>query len=555
MPRQLFAFGRKIIQKMKTKKKEQCVDMSAAISQIPGLHFLCSICLKVLTDPVSTPCGHNFCKLCISPRWDTSVSYSCPMCQQVFTTRPELAFNSAVSELVSQFRRGLAAPGEDPCDVSTGTEVKALKPCLDCGISYCEIHLEPHLTASGLTRHQLVEPVENLETWMCPKHSKRLEMFCKNDQTCVCLKCCVAEHNSHQFGSLKEESEERKVELQQTIQNRRDKLEEIRELARISKITLDREEAEGVKLFTALKELFQRDLKEMMEMIEEQQESKRREAEGLIKDLEEEISELTQRRSERAQHPGDNLHVLQDFDSFLPATKDWTDVIVRLSSYEAIVLRVGAQLIDTVSDKMEEMKMKRMKEKEELKMMKQFAVDVTLDPLTAHNNLNISDDGKQVDVSDVRKKVPDNKERFDPRVYVLGKQSFSSGKFYFEVQVKGKTDWTLGVVKKSIKRKGHFTLRAKNGSWVVILRDGNKYEASEWPPVILDLNCVPEKVGVFVDYEGGVISFYDVDAAALIHSFTNCRFTGKLCPLFGPCSKKGGKKAAPLIICPVNQSE
>ncbi|XP_028323943.1 E3 ubiquitin-protein ligase TRIM39-like [Gouania willdenowi] len=541
--------------------------MSAACSGTSEHHFLCSICLEVLTDPVSTPCGHNFCKSCISTHWDTSVSYTCPMCQKVFTTRPELDVNTLMREMVSQFRRESAAPGEVPCDVCTGTKVKALKSCLDCGISYCEIHLKLHLTASGLRRHQLVEPVENLETRMCPKHSKPLEMFCKNDQICVCLMCSVLEHKSHQLVPLREECEEKKGELekieadlQQMIQKRRDKLEEIRESMRISKNAADREKAEGVEMFTALKELLQRGLKELMETIEEQSESKEREAEGLIKELEEEISELMKRSSEVEQLSCSEdhlhlLHFLQHFCSSPPATKDWTEVMVRPSSYEDIVLRAAAQLEDTISDKMKEMKMKRRKEKEEMKTMQQFAVDVTLDLLTAHPALVLSDDGKQVYHSDVWKKVPDNPERFYPRVYVLGKQSFSSGRFYFEVQVKGKTDWTLGVVEESINRKGHFTLSPENGSWVLKLRDGNEYVACDSPPVIHHLNCVPEKVGVFVDYEGGVVSFYDVDAAALIHSFTNCRFTGKLHPFFSPCLNEGGKNAAPLIICPVNQSE
>uniref|UniRef100_A0A8C5N1A0 Uncharacterized protein n=1 Tax=Gouania willdenowi TaxID=441366 RepID=A0A8C5N1A0_GOUWI len=169
-------------------------------------HFLCSICLEVLTDPVTTPCGHNFCKTCISTHWDTSTTRRCPVCNQVFSTKPQLKVNIMMREMVSQFRleseKESAAPGEVPCDVCTGSKVKALKSCLDCVVSYCETHLEPHLTASGLRRHQLVEPMENLETMMCPKHSKPLELFCQSDQTHVCLMCSVLEHRSHQLVPL-----------------------------------------------------------------------------------------------------------------------------------------------------------------------------------------------------------------------------------------------------------------------------------------------------------------------------------------------------------------
>ncbi|XP_028297896.1 E3 ubiquitin-protein ligase TRIM39-like isoform X3 [Gouania willdenowi] len=538
--------------------------MSAACSGTSEDHFLCSICLEVFTDPVTTSCGHNFCEPCISTHWDTSTTSRCPVCNQVFSTKPQLKVNILLSEMVSQFRREseqkAAAPGEVPCDVCTGTKVKALKSCLDCGVSYCETHLEPHLTASGLRRHQLVEPVENLETRMCPKHSKLLELFCQSDQTCVCVMCSVLEHKSHQLVPLREECEEKKVELektdadlQQMIQKRREKLEEIRESVRIRKDAADRGKDEGVEMVTALMELVQRCLKELMETMKEKQEAEEKEAEGLIKELEEEISELMKRSSEVEQlsRSEDHLHLLQHFCSLKapPATKDWTEVMVHPSSYEETVLRAVAQLEDTLSDKMMKMKMKMMK------MMQQFAVDVTLDPLTAHPDLVLSDDGKQVYDSDEKKNLPDNKERFSPCPCVLGKQSFSSGRFYFEVQVKGKTEWDLGVVKESINRKGIISLTPKNGYWTVIHRDGNVYKACDDPPVILHLKCVPEKVGVFVDYEGGVVSFYDVDAAALIYSFTHCCFTHKLHPYFSPCLNYGGKNSAPLIICPVNHSE
>uniref|UniRef100_A0A8C5GRQ3 E3 ubiquitin-protein ligase TRIM41-like n=1 Tax=Gouania willdenowi TaxID=441366 RepID=A0A8C5GRQ3_GOUWI len=215
-------------------------------------HFLCSICLEVLTDPVTTPCGHNFCKTCISTHWDTSTTSRCPVCNQVFSTKPQLKVNIMMREMVSQ------------------TKVKALKSCLDCVISYCETHLEPHLTASGLRRHQLVEPVENLESMMCPKHSKPLELFCQSDQTRVCLMCSVLEHKSHQLVPLGEDLfEDKKVYLQQMIQKRREKLEVIRESVRFRKEAADRGKAEGVEVFTALMELVRRGLKELMKTMED----------------------------------------------------------------------------------------------------------------------------------------------------------------------------------------------------------------------------------------------------------------------------------------------
>ncbi|XP_053194329.1 E3 ubiquitin-protein ligase TRIM21-like [Scomber japonicus] len=185
--------------------------------------------------------------------------------------------------------------------------------------------------------------------------------------------------------------------------------------------------------------------------------------------------------------------------------------------------------------------------------VQQYAVDVTLDPDTAHPWLILSADGKQVHHGDVWKNLPDNPKRF-LSLSLLGKQSLSSGRFYFEVQVKEKTDWVLGVARESINRKGKITLRPEDGFWTIWLRNGNEYEANNYPPVYLSLESWLQKVGVFVDYEEGLVSFYDVDAAALIYSFTGCSFTEKLYPYFSPWNNHGGINSAPLIICPVNQT-
>ncbi|XP_029961911.1 E3 ubiquitin-protein ligase TRIM21-like [Salarias fasciatus] len=544
--------------------------MSAASNLRSEDQFRCSICLEVFTDPVSTPCGHNFCNQCITQHWNTKVICDCPLCNKQFRTRPELNVNTLLSEMVSQFRREAelkasssseqqaAKPGEVPCDVCTGTKVKALKSCLECLVSYCQTHLEPHLTVSVLKKHQLMEPVENLEGRMCLKHHKPLELFCQREQTCVCMMCSVLEHRNHEFVPLSEECEGKKKELrkteaemQQMIQERRVKIKEIRECVKRSKAAADREKAEGVEVFTALKECVERGLKQLMERMEEEEEAREKQAEGLIRDLEEEICELMKRSSEVEQLflSEDHLHLLQGFSSLkaAPPTKDWTQVSVR-PSYEGTVVRAVAQLEETLSKEMKKLF------EADLKRKQQFAVDVTLDPDTANPDLILSDDGKQVSCGDVEKNLPDKPERFDCCPCVLSKHNFSSGKFYFEVQVKGKTDWSLGVSKESINRKGKITLRPGEGFWTICLRNGNQYTANAGPAVLVSLRSAPEKVGVFVDYEEGLVSFYDVAAAALIYSFTGCCFTDKLLPYFCPCLNDGGKNSAPLIICPVNQT-
>ncbi|KAL7403196.1 hypothetical protein ABVT39_026119 [Epinephelus coioides] len=544
--------------------------MAAASCLLTEDQFLCSICLDVFTDPVAIPCGHNFCKTCITEHWNINVPYQCPNCKKVFTTRPELHVNTLISEMAAQFRQSaqqkassssseqqVSKPGEVPCDVCTGTKLKALKSCLVCLESYCETHLEPHLTRSGLKKHQLIDPVENLEDRMCLKHDKLLELFCKTDQMCVCMLCTYSDHKTHDVVPLKEEYEGKKAELEteihQMIEKRRLKIEEIKHSVELSKEDADREIADGVQVFTALKESVERSQAELMDTIKEKQRKTEKQAEGFIKELEQEISELKKRSTEVEQlsRSEDHLHLLQSsvFLNTAPPTKDWTEVSVRPPSYEGTVRRAVSQLEETLSKQMEKLF------EVELKRVQQSAVDVTLDPDTAHPTLILSHDRKQVKLGDVWKNVPDNPERFDFHGNVLAKQSFSSGRFYYEVQVEWKTEWNLGVARESINRKGRIPANPQNGFWLLSLRNENEYYARAGPDIRLSLKSQPEKVGVFVDYEEGLVSFYDVDAAALIYSFTGCSFTEKLYPYFSPCTNNDGKNSAPLIISPVNYTK
>ncbi|XP_031596506.1 zinc finger protein RFP-like [Oreochromis aureus] len=549
--------------------------MSAASCLLSKDRFLCSICWDVFTDPVSTPCGHNFCKNCISQHWDISERFECPMCKKVFETRPELHINSFISDMVSQFRREAqqkvsnsnseqqaAKPGEVPCDICTGIKLKALKSCLVCLASYCHTHLQPHLTMKGLKRHQLIDPEENLEGRICIKHDNPLELYCKTDQTCVCMVCCVFDHKTHEFVPLREEYEGKKAELvkteaeiQQMIIKRLLKIRKIKKSVKMSKDAADRKKAEGVQVFTALKESVDRRLNEFIKDIEDKQESTEKQAEGFIKDLEQEISELMKRSSEVEQlsRSKDHLHLLQRFSSLKadPATKDWTEVRFHPPSYEGTVVRAGVRAVSQLKETLNK-EMKKLFEAE-LKRVQQYAVDVTLDPNTAHPKLILSDDGKQVHCGEEEKDLSDNPERFSEFPIVLGKQSFSSGRFYFEVQVKDKTKLMLGVVTETVNRKEKFTveLNRTKGYWIVGVYE-NKYIALEDLPVCLSLQSDPEKVGVFVDYEEGLVSFHDVDDAALIYSFTGCSFTEKLYPFFCLWNvDDDGKNSTPLIICPV----
>ncbi|XP_024001728.2 E3 ubiquitin-protein ligase TRIM21-like [Salvelinus sp. IW2-2015] len=435
---------------------------------------------------------------------------------------------------------------------------KALKSCLVCQTSYCETHLEPHQIAPPLKRHKLIDPVENLEDRMCKMHDRLLELFCRTDQTCVCQFCTEGEHKTHDTVPIEEECGERKAQLGKTeakvqliIQERLKKVKKIRLSVNRSKRDANREIANSVQVFTALVRSIEKSQAELIEVIEEKQKAEERQAEGFIKELEQEITELKKRSTDlkRLSHAEDHFQLLQSFLTLEykpPPTKDWSEISVYSDLCVGTVRRAVSHLEEILNKEME--KLPEVK----LKMIQQYAVDVTLDPDTANLYLILSEDGKQVRTGDIPQNLPDNSKRFDGHRFVLGKDGFSSGRFYYEVIVKGKARWTLGVARESIDRKRCIIQKPEDGLWTVTRREENVIWT--FPPVILSLRKKPQKVGVFVDYEEGLVSFYNVKARSHIYSFTDCTFTEKLFPFFGPSDNDDGQNSAPLIISPVNHT-
>ncbi|XP_073712797.1 butyrophilin subfamily 3 member A3-like, partial [Misgurnus anguillicaudatus] len=186
-------------------------------------------------------------------------------------------------------------------------------------------------------------------------------------------------------------------------------------------------------------------------------------------------------------------------------------------------------------------------------LLRKYAVNVTLDPESAHRHLIVSDDGKQVRYQEQSGTVNDGDQKsnnkFNNRSCVLGNEGFTSGCFYYEVQVEGLSRWFVGVARESVKRKMWIKLNPENGYWMAGLRYGG-YQASEDPSVSLSLSVDPQRVGVFVDYEEGRVSFYDVESMCHIYSFTDQSFNETLYPVvsLGNVYSKNSSKA-PLIIC------
>ncbi|XP_051800119.1 E3 ubiquitin-protein ligase TRIM39-like [Acanthochromis polyacanthus] len=540
--------------------------------------FRCCICLDIYTDPVSIPCGHNFCLDCIEGFWDTKDKSDCPLCKETFITRPELRINRGFSDIIEFLKRSLSlsptgeedveitepnqlSEGEEVlCDVCHGDKSSSVRSCLVCQASYCEAHLTPHQRDPVLQRHRLTDPATFTTSHLCRNHNRPLSMFCKLDQTPVCAKCAERDHKNHKIVPMEKESRrvrtnlrDTKSSIQQMVQDRLRKMEEIKKLMDQSKKVTEREIQSSSQVCTSLIAAIQRQQAELVQELEEHQQEAERRAEELLDELEKEVNELQLRSSELQllELTPSPLHLLQSFPSLsrLPSTREWSKVAVHSDNCMGAARRVVWKLVGVCQEAANKVSA------EEAAKMNLYAVDVTLDPETASGWLVLSPDGKKVNVSTQKKRArqPDDPQRFDSCVCVLGKQSFTSGRRYWVVQVGDKTDWDLGVARESINRKGAITVRPDSGYWAVCRRKGGPLSACTSPSITLHLQETPQKVGVFLDYEEGSVSFYDAEAKTHIYTYSGCSFTEPMYPYFNPCVPDGQKNVAPLVICPTEQ--
>uniref|UniRef100_A0A672SLI1 E3 ubiquitin/ISG15 ligase TRIM25-like n=1 Tax=Sinocyclocheilus grahami TaxID=75366 RepID=A0A672SLI1_SINGR len=282
--------------------------------------FNCSICLDVLKDPVTIPCGHSYCKGCIKGYWDQDDYlgiYGCPQCRQSFAPRPLLGRNTMLADVVEKLKNtGLhagptasdptqAEPGDVECDVCSGTKNKAFKSCLVCLASYCETHLQPHYESPAFQKHKLVCASKTIQEQLCPRHEKLLEVFCRTDQQCICYLCLTDEHKGHDTVLATAEMNEKKNALaemqkisQQRIEEREKELADLREATQIFTLSAQTALEESERIFTELVCSIERRRAEVTELIRGQERVAVSQAEALLQQLEQEITELKKRHAE-----------------------------------------------------------------------------------------------------------------------------------------------------------------------------------------------------------------------------------------------------------------
>ncbi|XP_043111982.1 tripartite motif-containing protein 29 [Puntigrus tetrazona] len=289
----------------------------------------CPICLNLFKNPVTTACGHSFCTDCIKGCWDRDASlrraYSCPTCRKTFNRRPDLSRSTVLAEIVEGMKQEVPAKPEDvTCDSCKGRKLKAVKSCLFCMASYCPTHIQPHYESEAFKKHKLVDASSDLQQQICPQHHKALEIYCYNDQRCICVVCMGTQHSGHRTVSAAAEMAKKQEELK--IQ-KRDHIQEITDIDK--KIQAFRKAGDShersawasvehsERIFGELVRSVQKRRAEVRELIRAQEKKEIAQINDHIQQLEREIANL-QKENEKLEpilHTEDHIHFFQNFSS------------------------------------------------------------------------------------------------------------------------------------------------------------------------------------------------------------------------------------------------
>ncbi|XP_052442893.1 tripartite motif-containing protein 65 isoform X6 [Carassius gibelio] len=291
--------------------------------------YSCSICLELLRDPVTIPCGHSYCMSCINECWNTNDQkgiYRCPQCRHTFNSKPPLNKSTMLAEIMEKLRstesaQSLAGPGEIACDFCSGEMIKAVKSCLECRASYCETHVQPHYNVPALRKHKLVKAAV---IPVCPKHDKLLEVYCRTDQKCVCMHCLLDDHKGHDTVPSTIERKEKQIKLthsqskvKQTMQAKEKELQKMKMDITSHSDSAKKAVENSKKVFSELVKLIEKKSIEVIEEIKAQEKADLDHGTKLRKKLEGEITELKKREGvlDDLLQTEDNIQFLQNYET------------------------------------------------------------------------------------------------------------------------------------------------------------------------------------------------------------------------------------------------
>ncbi|XP_056246426.1 tripartite motif-containing protein 16-like [Seriola aureovittata] len=510
-------------------------------NQLDQERFCCLICLDLLKDPVTIPCGHSYCINCVKTHWDKEDEkkiHSCPQYRKTFIPRPVLVKSTMLAVLLEELKKtGLqaapadhcyAGPEDVACDVCTGRKLKAVKSCLLCLASYCEKHLQPHYDVARLKKHKLVEPSKKLQENICSRHDEVMKMFCRTDQQCICYLCSVDEHKGHDTVSAAAERTERQRELQ------------------LSRQQIQQRIKDSEKIFTELIRLMEKRSSDVKQQIRSQQKTEVSRVKELQEKLEQEITELKRKDAELKQlsHTEDHNQFLHNYPSLsrLSESTDSSSINIRPLSYFEDVTAAVSQLREKLQDILRDtwtnisltvtevdVLLSQSEPRTRAGFLK-YSQEITLDPNTANTYLLLSE-GRKATVMIQQQSYSSHADRFTSCEQVLSKETLT-GRCYWEVEWRG-GKVSVAVAYKNISRAGNSDecLFGRNDtSWAL---DCNQNSYTLWynndnTPVS---GPQSSRVGVYLDHRAGVLSFYSVsETMTLLHrvqtTFTQPLYAG-----------------------------
>ncbi|XP_076011011.1 tripartite motif-containing protein 16-like [Genypterus blacodes] len=522
----------------------------------------CSVCLDLLKEPVTIPCGHSYCMRCIGNFWDGEVAkgiYSCPQCRQTFTPRPVLVKNTMLADLVEELRNRelqaapddgcYAGPADVGCDSCTGRKLKAIKSCLVCLVSYCEKHLQPHYNSPGFKNHKLAEPSKKLQDNICSNHDEVMKMFCRTDRQCICYLCSVDEHKGHDIVTaaaarteMQRELGESQQKVQQKIQDRKKDVTVLQQEVEAIDRSADEAVRDSEKLFTQLICLIVERSSEVMQQIRSQQKAEVSRAEELQEKLEEEIAELSRRDAELQQLSTmeDNAQFLSNYLS-LPHLSESSHSDIKI--YPVRYFEEVMAALSAVTNKLQEILSEEWGNislvdvdvllSPAVPMTRagclRYSHEITMDPNTPHARLSLSEGNREVSFTDNKNSYSSHPDRFTSVCQVLSTESVT-GRCYWEVEWSG-TGVGVAVAYKDIDRtsqEGKFGFNEKSWS----LYDYGQSCQFRQNCISTSLSSYQScKIGVYLDHSAGLLSFYSVsETMTLLHrvqtTFTQPLYAG-----------------------------
>uniref|UniRef100_A0A8C5MST3 Uncharacterized protein n=1 Tax=Leptobrachium leishanense TaxID=445787 RepID=A0A8C5MST3_9ANUR len=479
----------------------------------------CCICMEIYKDPVTLTCGHSYCQLCITKTWDNQEEResSCPECRHRFRVKPELKKTRILSNIANCFKSALTTQDEVriPCTYCD-FPVPASKTCLLCKVSLCDKHLSKH---SKSPEHVLTEPTT------LPEHEelgpfKVPEKYYSGVTYCSCVYCKMGrEHRVNRIEIMlktAKNKEKLRKRLRKLISQREEVEKKVRRFQdyqkRVKDITANQTER-VTALIRVIKEQVEALEKRVLMEISRQEEQVSLRVSNLIKQLEMKKEKLSRKMSdiEELCNTTNPLTVIQErkldradyFDTdegdndgpegHGKKNYDDGDLDVELIT---VTLQSGLTKIVTELNKRRHV---------------QDTSDMLLDVNTAGNNVSVSLDLKTVSWSEEKQTHPKTPERFEKN-QVLSITGFSSGQHYWEVEVSILGVWEVGIAYPRIARRGRQSKIGKNNkSWGLRMKDNNPYSMiHDGKKKTLSHHPSCNRLGIFLDYEAGRLSFYEL---------------------------------------------